>query len=338
MDSGKQLLNKINALYQKPQLSSLEKDLLLDYIRQFYDTVLEGSSSSGTTFRNVPADLEEANKSLAAFGAIPYDSLASEETDTTEEGLDPVEALQPEPQETLSPEALMEEEPNDLSTQEAEKHQGEVISKTLDLPEAKEAKVESLEKELPPASSAVGQVNSFENKNIRFELPVMSDTAFPDRPLTEPEPQTKKPDMEMEEGNEEEVASTDGGEEPISDTTDIKPENPIAEGKTQTSTKTTEDQADFAKIFNYNSSKKSPSGKDIRRKIGINDKYLFLNELFASQKKIYEQSLDTINQFENYEEALAWVKEKVVTTFDWDEEEETVKAFYQALHKHFSDK
>jgi len=76
--------------------------------------------------------------------------------------------------------------------------------------------------------------------------------------------------------------------------------------------------------------------KDIRTSIGINDKYLFLNELFNNHKSNYEEALDKLNQIKTKEEAMDWVKTKVAQPAHWDDNDGTVQSFYALLEKHFS--
>lgn len=80
----------------------------------------------------------------------------------------------------------------------------------------------------------------------------------------------------------------------------------------------------------------SGSKKDIRAGIGINDKYLFLNELFNNHKSEYEEALDRLNRFNGYEEAYNWVIANTAVYNKWEEDDETVQNFYAVLKKHFS--
>ncbi len=78
--------------------------------------------------------------------------------------------------------------------------------------------------------------------------------------------------------------------------------------------------------------------KDIRTSIGINDKYLFLNELFNNHKSDYEETLDKINHFSNAAEAKDWVKMQASATKKWDGSDPTVQSFYALVDKHFTAK
>jgi len=78
------------------------------------------------------------------------------------------------------------------------------------------------------------------------------------------------------------------------------------------------------------------STRDIRSGIGINDKYLFLNELFNNHKTGYEEALDTLNRFRSYEEAYSWLVTNIAASNKWIEDDETVQSFFSVLKKHFS--
>jgi hypothetical protein len=75
--------------------------------------------------------------------------------------------------------------------------------------------------------------------------------------------------------------------------------------------------------------------RDIRKHIGINDKYLFLNELFNNNKTEYEEALDKLNNLAPAD-ALKWVQETVAVNNKWFGDDETVKSFYDVLDKHFA--
>lgn len=77
-----------------------------------------------------------------------------------------------------------------------------------------------------------------------------------------------------------------------------------------------------------------PAQKDIRQMVGINDKYLFISELFGNDKDAYEATLNELNTFETYTQAVNWLTAKL----HWEEAEETVQSFYGLLNNFFSSK
>jgi hypothetical protein len=76
--------------------------------------------------------------------------------------------------------------------------------------------------------------------------------------------------------------------------------------------------------------------KDLRKAIGINDRYLFINELFRGDEAMYERSIKTINAFNIYPEAEYWIQREMKTKLGWLEDNETVKLFDQLVRRRFS--
>ncbi len=76
--------------------------------------------------------------------------------------------------------------------------------------------------------------------------------------------------------------------------------------------------------------------KDLRRAIGVNDKYGFIKELFRNDEVAYERSLKTINGFAILPEAEYWMQRELKYKLGWDDNNETVKKFYQLVRRRFS--
>jgi hypothetical protein len=76
--------------------------------------------------------------------------------------------------------------------------------------------------------------------------------------------------------------------------------------------------------------------KDLKKAIGINDRYLFINELFRGDEDMYERSIKTINSFNIYPEAEYWIQREMKTKLGWLETNETVKMFDQLVKRRFS--
>jgi hypothetical protein len=76
--------------------------------------------------------------------------------------------------------------------------------------------------------------------------------------------------------------------------------------------------------------------KDLRKAIGINDKYLFINELFGGDEKVFEQSIKTIQQFNIYAEAEFWVKKELLGKYQWNTTLPVVQQFMQLVKRRFA--
>jgi hypothetical protein len=76
--------------------------------------------------------------------------------------------------------------------------------------------------------------------------------------------------------------------------------------------------------------------KDLRKAIGINDRFVFINELFRGDETMYERSIKTINNFTNYAEAHYWMERELKVKLGWDDTKSATKDFYSLLKRRFS--
>jgi hypothetical protein len=76
--------------------------------------------------------------------------------------------------------------------------------------------------------------------------------------------------------------------------------------------------------------------KDLRRAIGINDRFLFISDLFRGDEAMYERSIKTINSFNIYPEAEYWINRELKVKIGWDNENKTVQHFDQLVKRRFS--
>ena len=76
--------------------------------------------------------------------------------------------------------------------------------------------------------------------------------------------------------------------------------------------------------------------KDLRKAIGINDRFLFINDLFRGDEVVYERSIKTINSFNIYPEAEYWISRELKTKLGWDTELPVVSQFDQLVKRRFS--
>lgn len=76
--------------------------------------------------------------------------------------------------------------------------------------------------------------------------------------------------------------------------------------------------------------------KDLRKGIGINDKFLFVNELFRGDEAMYERSIKTINSFHILPEAEYWINRELKFKLGWNDNKDTVQHFYHLVRRRFS--
>jgi hypothetical protein len=76
--------------------------------------------------------------------------------------------------------------------------------------------------------------------------------------------------------------------------------------------------------------------KDLKKAIGINDRFFFINELFKGDEVMYERSIKTINGFSIYPEAEYWIRRELKLKLGWNERLDAVKQFDQLVKRRFS--
>jgi hypothetical protein len=76
--------------------------------------------------------------------------------------------------------------------------------------------------------------------------------------------------------------------------------------------------------------------RDLRRAIGINDKFVFITELFRGDEVMYERSIKTINNFRIFPEAEYWIERELKVKLGWDDSKESTRHFYQLVKRRFS--
>jgi hypothetical protein len=76
--------------------------------------------------------------------------------------------------------------------------------------------------------------------------------------------------------------------------------------------------------------------KELKKGIGINDRFLFVQELFRGDETMYERSIKTIDGFAIYPEAQFWIQRELKLKIGWNDDSATVKHFDQLVKRRFS--
>ncbi len=76
--------------------------------------------------------------------------------------------------------------------------------------------------------------------------------------------------------------------------------------------------------------------KDLRKAVGINDRFLFINDLFRGDETMYERSVKTINSFHIYAEAEYWINRELKVKLGWDHNHPSVQHFDQLVKRRFA--
>jgi hypothetical protein len=76
--------------------------------------------------------------------------------------------------------------------------------------------------------------------------------------------------------------------------------------------------------------------RDLRKAIGINDRFLFINDLFRGDESMYERSVKTINSFNIFAEAEYWINRELKVKLGWKVDDPAVVHFDQLIKRRFS--
>jgi len=76
--------------------------------------------------------------------------------------------------------------------------------------------------------------------------------------------------------------------------------------------------------------------KDLKKGIGVNDRFVYLSELFRGDEAMYERSLKTINGFRILPEAEYWINRELKIKLGWDDNHHVTQQFYQLVRRRFS--
>jgi hypothetical protein len=84
------------------------------------------------------------------------------------------------------------------------------------------------------------------------------------------------------------------------------------------------------------SSLKHSPVQDLKKAIGINDRYLFISELFRGDEAMYERSIKTINNFRVLSEAEYWIERELKVKLGWDNSKTITHHFYDVVKRRFA--
>lgn len=80
----------------------------------------------------------------------------------------------------------------------------------------------------------------------------------------------------------------------------------------------------------------SQAVNDLKSIINLNDKLLFIKELFNGYSLAYSEAIEILNRFDSFEAADHFLQANYATKNNWDSKQTTVDKFYELLHRRFS--
>ena len=75
---------------------------------------------------------------------------------------------------------------------------------------------------------------------------------------------------------------------------------------------------------------------DIKLAITLNDKLLYVKDLFNGYNLAYAEAIEILNRFNTFEEASRFLKTNYVTKNNWDNKPATTEKFYALLKRRYA--
>jgi len=75
---------------------------------------------------------------------------------------------------------------------------------------------------------------------------------------------------------------------------------------------------------------------DLKKSIGLNERFLYTNELFNGDMKAFTRAVDELNHVESEQDAQRLMNEELSVRYKWDEDNESVMAFKLLVSRKFT--
>lgn len=76
--------------------------------------------------------------------------------------------------------------------------------------------------------------------------------------------------------------------------------------------------------------------KDLKSMIKLNDKLMFIRDLFSGYSLAYSEAIDLVNRCDTFEAADSFLKQNYALKNKWSDKQSTVDQFYEVLNRRFS--
>jgi len=123
-------------------------------------------------------------------------------------------------------------------------------------------------------------------------------------------------------------------QEPVRHQEPVRPEEPVKENKPLSFNERM--SAQLKGVHAAGSETSEPPIKDIKSAISLNDKLLFVKDLFNGYSLAYSEAIEIVNRFNNFEEADRFLKTNYVTKNNWEGKKATMDKFYALLKRRYA--
>ena len=185
------------------------------------------------------------------------------------------------------------------------------------------------DKKIEPEVKIEKEPDKSEEKEVIEEKPVVSE---PELIIETPKKKEQKEEIEAESESDEEIKEKEVPKKTVKEHNGTNPE--IIADKFQSKKFIHDDIAMKNSKQDVSSKMQSKPINDINSAIGLNDKFIFIRELFDGDKDRYNETIQILNNFDTYENAVSFLDEN----FDWDSEDENYERLKELVQRKYASK
>ena len=276
-------------------------------------------------------DFQEEKTEVAAVEEYQEDE-GIEESEDPEEAPDEIEEEDIEEAPKEAADDVQEEEVDDTSVEEDQEEVAEENVEDSENPEEAAGDVQEEEAEEIPTEQGSQTVNQGAQKD---EGRVQGqDDALPESSAQEQEVESDRsqPEAVVNEVVEEQREVTVSEPEPTKEEEEAKPTRPLTLNEIIQQQK----KAGLTNASQFSTST-SKTGQilDLKSGVSLNDKLLFIKDLFNGYSLAYTEAIELLNRFDNFAEADAFLQANYAMKNNWNAKPQTVDKLYGILRRKF---
>ncbi len=76
--------------------------------------------------------------------------------------------------------------------------------------------------------------------------------------------------------------------------------------------------------------------KDLKKAISLNERFIFIAELFQNNESMFDRSVKTLNSFNILSEAMFWLERELKVKLEWEDKSEAALHFISLVKRRYS--
>ncbi len=339
-----EILRKLNAIKSQPIAKSSIKDE-----PKWFEPVVQPVKPAGAPFKS-DTPKPAHNDSIKFEIVQPEEELPLEQPEPVEEPAPSIDLSNDTPADTFSfereePETIRHELVLDEADNFEDEEDGQSQDETLLTPIAEIETEPEVENSQPEEEAPITEAEpEVVEEALAAAETVEAEKAPEIEEIPEPVAEASEPELEIEEEEAPPAPEPELFEEPTKEGNKV-----LAESMEDIQVDNLKPKADEQPPLTLNQrlsaqKKESKSAEpdaveplsDIKAAITLNDKLLFVKDLFKGYNLAYTEAIEIVNRFSNFEEADRFLKNNYVTKNNWEGKKETADKFYALLRRRYA--